>query len=331
MTSNSMADLQKRPITRRGFLRRASIGVAAAAAGAVLAPTPHVAASEETPNVEAHDDRVGVLIDLTRCSGCQSCALACKVANRMPQPDVVPARLDAGALTFVETRVADGGEEVYVKRQCMNCQHPACVSACTVGALRQSATGAVVYDSGKCIGCRYCQYACPFGVPAYEWGDVLGLIKKCQLCTGRLNAGREPACAAACPNGALRFGPRHALLAQAHAQIASAPDRYIDHVYGEYEAGGTSMLYLSAIPFSELGFPALSSEPIPHYAETVMELTPAVALTVASVATGLHLLLRRRNPPVTFDLQAAEGHAHSAEPGTSPDQDRQPARRSDPT
>lgn len=295
---------KERKLTRRGFMRRASLGVAAAAGAVLASERSAVATNAAAAQPETEEETFGVLVDLTRCNGCQSCALACKEANRIPQPDQAPLRLGDDALSFVDTRIADGGEEVFVKRQCMNCMHPACASACTVGALRKSASGAVVYDSTKCIGCRYCQYACPFGVPAYEWSDLFGLIKKCQFCAGRLNAGREPACAAACPNGALRFGKRQALLTQAHAQIASAPDRYIDHVYGEHEAGGTAMLYLSAVPFGELGFPVLGDQPIPHYAETVMRLTPAVALTVASVATGLHMLLRRRNPPVEFALHA---------------------------
>ena len=107
----------------------------------------------------------------------------------------------------------------------------------------------MVYDADKCIGCRYCQYACPFEVPTYDWDDPFGLIHKCQLCFSRLSEGQAPACVKACPNGALRFGRRDALLAQAHAQIVSNLDRYVDHVYGEHEVGGTSMLYLSPVPF----------------------------------------------------------------------------------
>jgi formate dehydrogenase iron-sulfur subunit len=171
-----------------------------------------------------------------------------------------------------------------------------------VGALRKLDEGPVVYDAEKCIGCRYCQYACPFGVPTYEWEDPFGLISKCEFCFGRLQEGQEPACVEACPNGALRFGLRHELLAQAHAQIATDPDRYVDHVYGEHEAGGTSMLYLSALPFDLLGFPNLGSKAIPSDAEAMMKRTPLVAVTVASAVTGLHWVLKRRDqklPEVT--------------------------------
>ncbi len=125
------------------------------------------------------------------------------------------------------------------------------------GRAAQDGEGPVVYDSEKCIGCRYCQYACPFGVPTYQWDNVLGLIRKCEMCFSRIGDGVLPACVAACPNGALRFGKRHELLAQAKAQIASRPGHYVDHIYGEHEAGGTSMLYLSDVPFSLLGFPTL--------------------------------------------------------------------------
>lgn len=278
-------------LNRREFVRRAGIGMAAAAAGAVLADRKSALAADPGPDEEA----VGVLIDLTRCTGCNSCALACKVANHRPNPEVAPTELSSDALTYVAVKEDAQGDQHFVKRQCMHCLHPACASACTVGALRKTREGPVVYDAHKCIGCRYCQYACPFGVPTYDWNNPLGLIHKCEMCFHtRLGRGETPACVAACPNGALQFGKRHELLARARALIAGKPETYQPHIYGEHEAGGASMLYLSAVPFAELDFPALASGSISHTAETVMGLTPVVALTVASLATGLHLLLRRR-------------------------------------
>jgi len=277
-------------LNRREFVRRAGMGVAAAAACAVLAESKPASASAAEPNAEA----AGILIDLTRCTGCNSCALACKVANDMPNPEMPPQALSSSALSYVSLEENAEGASFHVKRQCMHCLHPACVSACTVGALRKTADGPVVYDSHKCIGCRYCQYACPFGVPTYDWNNPLGLIHKCQMCFQRTAHGEEPACIAACPNGALRFGKRSDLLAQARARIVTHPELYEDHIYGEHEAGGTSVLYLSPVPFEQLRFPALSDQTVSHYAETVMNMTPAVALTVASLATGLHLILRRR-------------------------------------
>lgn len=289
--------------SRRSFVKRLGLGAAVVAGCALMSDVQSAEASSETGTAE---NAMGVLIDLTRCSGCQTCALACKGANQMPQPQEIPGQLSSGAFSFVDTRTLANGEQTYVKRQCMHCVHPACVAACTVGALRKTAEGPVVYDSQKCIGCRYCQYACPFGVPTYQWDNVLGLIRKCEMCFGRVSTGGKPACVASCPNGALRFGKRSELLALAKAQIASAPDRYIDHVYGEHEVGGTSMLYLSDMPFTQLGFPALSDNTVSGKAETVMELTPVVAATVATLATGLHLILRRRQQVAEFALQQQE-------------------------
>jgi formate dehydrogenase iron-sulfur subunit len=237
-----------------------------------------------------------MLIDLTRCTGCNACVLACKEANALPHPAEVAQTLASDAYTCLNEYQVNS-QTHYVKRQCMHCMQPACVSACTVGALRKTPEGPVVYQANRCIGCRYCQYACPFGVPTYDWDNPLGLIHKCQMCVSRLAEDKSPACVSACPNGALRFGKRAELLAQARAQIASNPGRYVDHIYGEHEAGGTSVLYLASVPFSTLGFPTLGSEPISQKAETVMNYTPLTALAVASIASALHWVTRRRRDP----------------------------------
>ncbi len=246
----------------------------------------------------ASDYAWAVLIDLTRCTGCNRCTLACKTAHQLPNPEQIPTGLESGAYSFVAARTVAGqgadAKRVFVKHQCMHCLHPACASACTVGALRKTAEGPVVYDAARCIGCRYCQYACPFGIPTYDWQNPLGLIHKCELCYERLAEGQPPACVAACPTGALQFGRRRDLLRQARARIRSNPDRYVAHIYGEHEAGGTSMLYLADVPFAELGFPSLPATAVPELAETVMKQTPIVALVVAALSTGLHLLRRRR-------------------------------------
>ena len=292
---------------RRKFLQQMG-------AGAVLLATANWSTEEtgDTPD----DEGWAILIDTTRCTGCQSCALACKAINQLPNPDEPPTKVDTGAVSFVDTRhIANEDTQTatttYVKRQCMHCLHPACASACTVGALRKTAEGPVVYDADKCIGCRYCQYACPFGMPTYGWDEPLGLISKCQMCAQRLQVGEMPACIAACPNGALRLGKRSQLLAQAHAQIESNRGRYVNHIYGEHEAGGTAMLYLSATPFETLGFPTLASNAAPEQAEWVMNNTPTVALGVAALATSLYWLTKLRTPhnapvPVTVNENVDE-------------------------
>lgn len=292
MSTASLTDRMSAKTPRRRFLKGLGTGALAVA----LAGT-HAASAQAAS--EPVSGGWGVLIDLTRCTGCESCVLACKKANNRPNPDAIPVQLDVEAYCFLDTHTvldADGVlTEQPVKRQCMHCLNPACAAACTVGALCRQSNGAVTYEADKCIGCRYCQYACPFGIPAYDWDNPLGLIHKCEMCAERLNEGGMPACVGACPNGALRFGPRAALIAQAHAQIASNPHRYVDHVYGEHEVGGTSMLYLSAVPFQALGFPTLGDAIIAGDANVIMERTPLIAAGMAAIATSLYWLTKRHN------------------------------------
>lgn len=295
--------------TRRTFLKGLGAGTLS-----LLAVSSQFTLASASSGSAAGDDAWGVLIDLTRCTNCGSCVLTCKEVNDRPQQDVVSRELSSDAycaLPQIPLVAEDGSEfEITVKRQCMHCIKPACVSACTVGALRKTAAGPVVYDSYKCIGCRYCQYACPYGVPTYDWDNALGLIHKCDMCADRIAVGQNPACVDSCPNGALRFGKRSALLAQAHAQIDTNPGRYVNHVYGESEAGGTSVLYLSAVPFDHLGFPVLGKSSIAHDAEVIMESTPIVALGMAAVATSLHLITRRHRELAAESSGAAGPHGH---------------------
>ncbi len=280
--------------TRREFLKRSG---AAAVALWWLAngPTPAFAEGGATD-----PDGVGVLIDISRCQGCNNCALACKQSNGLPSAAEPPQQLDAETFTFVgEYQVVNqAGESVtrHVKRQCMHCQDAACVSACPAAAMYKTETGAVSYRPERCLGCRYCQIGCPFGVPQFEWHDGLSPeIKKCWMCYERLGEGQMPACVDACPTGALRFGKRGALLAQAHATIDAKPKQYVNHVYGEHEVGGTSMLYISDVPFAQLGFPVGLPDTSPrHETEKSMSRLPGVIGVLAAGVTGITLFTHRR-------------------------------------
>jgi Fe-S-cluster-containing dehydrogenase component len=214
-----------------------------------------------------------VLVDLTLCVGCLLCETACARAHGLPDPSP-PSAPDAfrrpgpDAFTVVNRFPGEGGGPVWTKYQCMHCLDPACASACLVGALhRDPATGAVVYDASRCMGCRYCMVACPFQVPSYEYA-VAGAprVRKCDLCFERLREGRPPACVEVCPGGALSFGRRADLLASAK-DILAHPVRghrvrgpYLPRIYGEHEAGGGAWLYLSGQPFDRVGLPPLPDE-----------------------------------------------------------------------
>jgi ferredoxin len=153
----------------------------------------------------------------------------------------------------------------------MHCLHASCVSACIVGALTKAADGAVVYNPTICIGCRYCQVACPFEIPAYEFHVPLTpRVRKCEFCADPARGtGADPACAASCPTEALVFGRRAALLAMAKERLRRQPDRYVQHIYGETEVGGTSWLYLTGRPVQEVGLLALPDIPPPQRTEAI--------------------------------------------------------------
>ncbi len=202
--------------------------------------------------------QVGILTDLTKCIGCKSCVHACKEINELPHKD--EGKLSANTRTIVYKQ-----KGVYIRKHCRHCLEPTCASACPVAAIYKTDSGAVNYDESKCIGCRYCIMACPFGIPRYEWDKPLPKVQKCILCyEKRVRQGKEPACTSVCPTGATIFGSREELLAEAQKRIRNDPQRYVDHIYGQREAGGTSVLYLSSVPFGELGFKTgLSSNPYP--------------------------------------------------------------------
>jgi formate dehydrogenase iron-sulfur subunit len=279
-------------LNRREFLR--AFGASAVAwllpSGVVLAAQTEVAAGHRSD---------GMLVDLARCIGCGWCYEACKQWHALP-PEPFSSldgsenqpSLSATNWTVVQSKqiqLATGPYSVFVKRQCMHCLNPACASACPVGAMQAKGDGAVLYDAERCIGCRYCMVACPFKVPKFEWEQPLPTIQKCTFCEDRRAAGQQPACSEACRTGALLFGERDALVAEAEARIEAAPEQYVDHVYGKEEFGGTSWLYVSPVPFAGLGFPNAGAEPVTRLSEAVATFgTPGAALSVALLLGGAY-------------------------------------------
>lgn len=252
----------------------------------------------------------GILIDTTRCIGCRSCQVACKSWNCLPGlPSVFsetgtnPRYLSGNTFTriiFLETVNREGMLEWnFVKRQCMHCNEPACASVCPVGALIKREDGPVVYDDSRCIGCRYCMMACPFQIPKFQWESKSPLIRKCTFCADRIDIGLMPACAATCPTQALLFGDRSDLIYEAWRRINTHPTKYVHHVYGEKTVGGTSKLYLTSVPFSQLGLEVglrtdLGETPYGRHGEQWMNKVPAIAIVAGGLALGLYKFNQRR-------------------------------------
>ena len=239
-----------------------------------------------------------LLIDSTRCVGCRGCQVACKAWNNLPvEPTEFfggngyqnPRDLSATTWTLIaynEVEVRGRFNWVFAKRQCFHCLDPACASACLVGALKKTPEGPVNYDAGKCLGCRYCQLACPFLIPRFEWSKAIPEITKCTLCADRVAAGLEPACSKACPTDAIVFGDREELIADAENRIRLNPLTYIHHVYGKEEAGGTCVLHIADVPFDQLGFKTDVPMQSPHaYSKPAMTAIPFV-LTGLGIGLG---------------------------------------------
>jgi formate dehydrogenase iron-sulfur subunit len=229
-----------------------------------------------------------ILVDITKCIGCGACQFACKTKNGLPEGE--EKKLSATAYTVIDER--DG---VYVRHLCMHCETPTCASVCPVGAIQKTSAGPVVYTSDKCIGCRYCIQACPFQVPRYEWNQTTPKMQKCNLCFDRIAQGQPPACVEACPTGASSFGDRDEMLREARRRIHESPDQYVNYIYGESEVGGTSVLYLSSLPFESLGFKTdVSKEPLPMLTWQALSKIPGVVFTGSVLLYGIWWITNRR-------------------------------------
>lgn len=268
---------------RRLFLKTA------ATAGAALPIRNSVAA-----NAKETREFVGVLVDTTRCIGCRSCEVACSVANGNFVPDVhndnalEGTRDTSDKQWTVVNRFKTGKGDVFVKRQCMHCWQPACVAACLVNAMYKTREGPVTWNGDKCMGCRFCMVSCPFDIPKAEYHSWNPRIMKCSMCYERLQAGKKPACVDACPTDTLMFGSKRELMEVARHRVYSHPDKYVHQIYGEHEAGGCGWLYLSAVPFDQIGFRTdLGTTPYPEYTKQFLVSVPLILFGVPALLLGL--------------------------------------------
>jgi formate dehydrogenase iron-sulfur subunit len=287
------------------------------------------------------------LIDITKCIGCRACQVACKQWNeregeKTELQDYMgfqnPATLSAKTYTLItfhelpDEKAPGGLHYLFAMRRCLHCLEPACASACPTTALERQADGPVRYDPDQCIGCRYCVWACPWGVPTAEWDSLAPKIQKCTHCADRSNQPAPvarngqalssdeskqyhadvvtPACVKACPAGCLKFGTRDDMLAEAHNRISAQPDKYVDHVYGEKEAGGTSVLYLSSVSFDQLGFPNVGTESYPSFSKGALHAVPPAVIALGTLLGGAYAFLKRRGFAVAKESHGDDQNHH---------------------
>jgi formate dehydrogenase iron-sulfur subunit len=291
------------------------------------------------------------LVDITKCIGCRACQVACKQWNDRDgeatefQWDLGfqnPATLSAKTLTLItfhevlDEKAPGGLHYLFTMRRCLHCLEPACVSACPTTALHPQTDGPVTYDANKCIGCRYCEWACPWGVPTAEWDSLAPKIQKCTHCADRADQPMPlarnghaltneenksfqenivvPACVKACPADALIFGKREEILQEARNRISDQPEKYVDHIYGEKEAGGTTVLYLSSVPFAKLGFPDVGNKAYPGFSRLAIHAVPPAVLALGAFLGGTYAFLKRRavamasGPGAAADMEAHGPH-----------------------
>jgi formate dehydrogenase iron-sulfur subunit len=270
-------------VNRRSFFKVIGVTGVSLAIGKELAASPKTANSIEFS---------GILYDSTRCAGCQTCESACAEANGLPEP---AGTIEAGVIrktdeahrTVVNAYSTEKGE-VYAKKQCMHCNEPACTAACLTRAMYKTKEGPVIWRGDKCMGCRYCMVSCPWDIPKFEYHSANPKIEKCNMCYTRLSEGKIPACVENCPAEALIFGKRRDLIKEARKRINDNPGQYEDHIYGEHEAGGTGFLYLSAVPFNELGFnTSLQTESYPSLSKGFLYSVPTIFVLWPAMLLGL--------------------------------------------
>ncbi|MGO8955138.1 MAG: hydrogenase 2 operon protein HybA [Rhodomicrobium sp.] len=308
-------------VNRRDFLRGGLGGAAAVTACSTLGVGP----AEARGNLTVPENAIGFLYDSTLCIGCKACQSACKTANELPVDDSTgiglwDTPLELSGKTYTVIKIYQNGTSKYkdkvvdgfahIKRQCLHCIDPSCVSVCPVQAMRKDpVTGVVSYNADACIGCRYCVMSCPFSVPQFQYDTPFPRIAKCQFCKHILAKGGIPACADHCPTGATLFGSYKALSVEIERRKAMKPGQlnefprrtvdsgdtherpaaeYTEQVFGAKEMGGTQVRYLAGVPFDKFGLPVgLPDQSYASVSETMQQTLYGGLIAPAIVLAGL--------------------------------------------
>jgi len=245
------------------------------------------------------------LIDLSRCTGCRSCIVACENENGLEPHTIDPKtgevrsqqQVRANMENYAKTNgkwdqaknlsadeftiIAQKDPKNFYKKQCMHCDDPQCVKNCPAHAIIKYDNGAVVVDPDKCEGVQLCVEACPFGVPIFD--ETEKTIKKCTLCYNRItqSPALEPACVQACPAKAITFGEKDALLKSAKS------NKNLKYIYGGGEEYDSSVIYASAVPFNQIGFEKAQIHGIP---ELLRSISHPVGVAMVAAGAGLAAL-----------------------------------------
>ncbi len=294
-------------ISRRKFLG----WMGAAGLTSAVGTTARAASNQE---FEGYENSMAVLHDITRCIGCRKCEEACNIVNELPAPQapfddlkVLEQKRRTTPKEYTVVNQFEGDRPTFVKQQCNHCQEPACASACFVNAFTKTPEGAVIYNEDVCVGCRYCMIACPFEIPTYEYDEPFTpRIMKCTMCHPRISKGLLPGCVESCPTEALVYGKRTDLIKVANQRIAAYPDRYVDHIYGEKEMGGTNWLYLSSEPYQEIGMREdLGNTAAPKLTKGALGAVPIVVGLWPVLLTGIYAVNKRKEKIAAEEQQAA--------------------------
>jgi len=271
-------------IDRRNFFR------VVGATGASLALGEQISA---TTKIDDDDDPYAILYDATMCIGCQSCEFTCAESHGLPEPTELPevgVRRKTNETRRTVVNAFDFGEgESYLKQQCMHCIDPACVAACLTQAMFKTKEGPVIWREDKCMGCRYCMVSCPFDVPKFEYHSPNPKIIKCDMCHDRIIKDQMPACVENCPAEALKFGKRSELLKEARRRIVESPEMYNDMIFGDEVAGGTGFLYISKVPFEDMGCRTdIQKRSYPELSKGFLYSVPFVFVLWPTLLLGIH-------------------------------------------
>lgn len=277
-------------LSRKDFLK-----ASAGAAGLLLLQPPGLTLAKESQTREG----VAMLVDVTKCVSCWWCYAACKSYNKLPEtikpaPEQPPP-LSSHVWTTLKPIKKDN-EWHSRKQACNHCTDAACVQVCPTGALSYNGLGFVQYDKEKCSGCGYCAEFCPFGVPQLE-GNELGsaaVMDKCTFCKDRVTNGEQPACAAACPTGAIKFGKRDELVKEGKERVASLHQTNPGAVfYGNKELGGLHVMYVLDDSPEVYGLPVNPEVPAPALVRDVLSWVGVGAAVAILGGFGLNYIVAR--------------------------------------